>query len=221
MATTPEDKKIPKESKTKKIPRSPIEIVQEGNAVLRKKAQLVSTEEIPTPKIQRIIADMVKALDSQDDGVGIAAPQIGHSLAIFVISGKALERIEASKNEDQTDKENMPEKIKMKPSSPIIDVDVKKKTFKNLVFINPRIIKLSKEKKWMDEGCLSVRWLYGKVQRSIRATISAYDETGKLFERGGGGVLAHIYQHEVDHLDGTLFIDKAIDLEEMEPSEEK
>lgn len=142
---------------------------------------------------------MIKALDSQQDGVGIAAPQIGHSLAIFVISGKALERIEQAKTGEEA----------------------LKKTYKNLVFINPKIVKLSKQKKWMDEGCLSVRWLYGKVERAIRATVSAYDETGKKFERGGGGVLAHIYQHEVDHLNGTLFIDKAIDLEEVNPNDQE
>lgn len=181
----------------KKIPPSPVEIVQQENPVLRKKAKEVPLDEITSPKIQKVIADMIKALDSQHDGVGIAAPQIGHSLAIFVISGKALERINEAKTPE---------------GSP-------KKTYKDLVFINPKIIKLSKEKKWMDEGCLSVRWLYGKVQRSIRATVSAYDENGNMFERGGGGVLAHIYQHEVDHLNGTLFIDKAVDLEEINPEE--
>ena len=85
---------------TKKIPPSPIEIVQEDNPVLRKKAQAVPLDEITSPKIQKIIADMIKALDSQDDGVGIAAPQIGHSLAIFAISGKALERINQAKDGD-------------------------------------------------------------------------------------------------------------------------
>ncbi len=211
-------KDIPKS--LKKIPTSPVEIVQDGDPVLRKKAALVPIEEISSPKIQKIITDMVKALDSQNDGVGIAAPQIGHSLAIFAISGQALERIDAAKNEDAVDKENMPEKVNLKPTISIQGDVIKKKVYKNLVFINPKIVKLSKEKKWMDEGCLSVRWLYGKVQRSIRATISAYDETGKKFERGGGGILAHIYQHEVDHLNGTLFIDKAIDVEEINPNEE-
>lgn len=183
----------------KKIPPSPVEIVQQENPILRKKARELALSEIASPKIQKIIEDMIKALDSQQDGVGIAAPQIGHSLAIFVISGKALERIEQAKTGEEA----------------------LKKTYKNLVFINPKIVKLSKQKKWMDEGCLSVRWLYGKVERAIRATVSAYDETGKKFERGGGGVLAHIYQHEVDHLNGTLFIDKAIDLEEVNPNDQE
>lgn len=193
-------------SKKKTIPHSPVEIVQEGDPVLRKKAALVPVEEIGSAKIKRVISDMIKALDSQHDGVGIAAPQIGHSLAIFVISGKAMQRIDEAKNEEKNLGE-LPESV------------VPKKIYKDMVFINPKILKLSKEKKMMDEGCLSVRWLYGKVKRSIRATVAAYDENGKYFERGGGGVLAHIYQHETDHLNGVLFIDNAVDLEEINPDE--
>jgi peptide deformylase len=93
---------------------------------------------------------------------------------------------------------------------------------KDAIFINPTITKYSKEKKWMEgEGCLSVRWVYGKVQRSTKVTIRAYDEEGRIFERGAGGLLAHIFQHEVDHLDGILFIDKAKDLEEADPADVK
>ena len=61
----------------------------------------------------------------------------------------------------------------------------------------------------MHEGCLSVRPLWGEVNRSINATITAYDENGVKITRGAGGLLAHIFQHETDHLDGVLFIDKA------------
>ena len=61
----------------------------------------------------------------------------------------------------------------------------------------------------MHEGCLSVRPLWGEVERSTNATVEAYDETGKKFTRGAGGLLAHIFQHETDHLDGVLFIDRA------------
>ena len=69
----------------------------------------------------------------------------------------------------------------------------------------------------MPEGCLSVRWLYGEVKRSTNATILAYDEKGEKFTRGAGGLLAQIFQHETDHLDGILFTDKARNLEEMSP----
>jgi len=84
-----------------------------------------------------------------------------------------------------------------------------------LVFINPTIIKSSKDKKKMEEGCLSVRGKYGKVRRSTRVTIFAYDENGDEFELSAGGLLAQIFQHEIDHLDGILFVDKAVDIIEI------
>jgi peptide deformylase len=67
----------------------------------------------------------------------------------------------------------------------------------------------------MTEGCLSVRPLYGKVRRATRATIEAYNENGKKFTKEGVGLLAHIFQHETDHLNGILFIDKAKNLQEI------
>ena len=86
-----------------------------------------------------------------------------------------------------------------------------------MVFINPKISKLSKEKEWTPEGCLSVRWLYGKTYRSKKASISAYDENSKKFTRGASGLLAQIFQHETDHLNGILFIDHAKDIKEELP----
>jgi peptide deformylase len=90
---------------------------------------------------------------------------------------------------------------------------------KPLVFINPKIIKRSKKTAIMQEGCLSVRWIYGKTKRSVACTIEAYDEDGKKFTYGGNGLLAHIFQHETDHLDGILFIDHGFDLEEYTEEE--
>ena len=88
---------------------------------------------------------------------------------------------------------------------------------KDLVFINPKISKLSREKEWLPEGCLSVRWLYGKTLRSKKAMITAYDENGKKFTRGASGLLAQIFQHETDHLNGILFIDHAKEIKEEKP----
>ena len=150
-------------------------------------------KDISSPKIKKVIREMKEALNSQDDGVAIAAPQIGYSLRIFIVSKKVFEINKAVK-------EN-PRGI----------------SSTGLVFINPVIKKVSKEKKGLEEGCLSVRFLYGKVERSNKATISAYNEAGKKFERGGTGLLAQIFQHEVDHLNGILFIDKAKSLEELAP----
>lgn len=87
----------------------------------------------------------------------------------------------------------------------------------NLTFINPEITKMSKKQKLVEEGCLSVRWLYGEVKRAEKVSVTAYDETGKKFVRHASDLLAQIFQHETDHLNGILFTDQAINLKEMKP----
>jgi len=168
-------------------------IVQSEDSVLRKISKDVPINDIIKNDIKKVIDDMNTALNSQSDGVAIAAPQIGISLRIFIISGRVFD--EDFIRGDKT---------------------FKIKKHKNLVFINPFFKKISKDKKLMSEGCLSVRPLYGKVRRATRATIEAYDEHGKKFEMNGSGLIAHIFQHETDHLNGILFIDKAKDLHEEE-----
>ena len=64
-----------------------------------------------------------------------------------------------------------------------------------------------------------MRWLYGKVQRARNVTIRALDKNGEEFTRGAGGILAQIFQHELDHLEGVLFIDKAKEVVEITPEE--
>ena len=73
----------------------------------------------------------------------------------------------------------------------------------------------------MEEGCLSVRPLFGKVRRATRATVEAYNERGEKFTMEGTGLLAHVFQHEIDHLEGVLFIDKAKNLREIYYNDEK
>lgn len=175
-----------------------INIVQKENSILREIARDIPLADITSKRVERIIADMKQAIAEQDDAVAIAAPQIGESLRIFVISGKVF--LEEYPEADEIDPNDIPP---------------------DLVCINPKIIKLSKDKKKMSEGCLSVRWLYGKVRRATRASISAYDEHGKSFTRGASGLLAQIFQHEIDHLDGILFIDTADEIEEIPPEKQK
>lgn len=81
--------------------------------------------------------------------------------------------------------------------------------FPTIIAINPHIIKISKRTHIVGEGCLSVPKLYGVVKRSTSVTLEAQDEHGKLFKQSAKGLLAQIIQHECDHLDGTLFIDRA------------
>lgn len=91
---------------------------------------------------------------------------------------------------------------------------------KPFVFINPEIIKISKKTKSMQEGCLSVRWIYGTTERHVGVTVEAYNINGKKFSYGASGLIAHIFQHEIDHLDGVLFIDHGHDFEEYSSEEE-
>lgn len=87
----------------------------------------------------------------------------------------------------------------------------------DMVFINPEITKLGRKKEAMSEGCLSVRWKYGLVKRSTTATVKALNMQGNEFVMSGKGLLAQIFQHETDHLNGVLFIDKATDVEDLPP----
>ncbi len=91
----------------------------------------------------------------------------------------------------------------------IIEDQSKDSELPTLVVINPRIVKASKKTHEVGEGCLSVPDHYGLVRRSTNVTLRATDENGDEYERGAGGLLAQIIQHEVNHLDGILFIDVA------------
>lgn len=178
----------------------PKKIVQQEDLILRKTAKEVPVSKIKSPEIQKILKEMKEALASQEDGVALAAPQIGYSLRIFIVSEKVEKMLKKKK------KEGVPEK---------------KTEFKDTIYINPSIKKISRERKVLEEGCLSVRYLYGQVERGSKAIIEAYNEKGEKFSRGGSGLLAQIFQHEVDHLNGVLFIDKAEYIEEILPEDLK
>ncbi|PIZ86121.1 hypothetical protein COX94_01060 [Candidatus Nomurabacteria bacterium CG_4_10_14_0_2_um_filter_33_9] len=185
------------------------EIVQKNDKVLHQNTKEILVSEITTPKIKKILKEMSLALKSQGDGVAIAAPQIGYLLSIFVVSGKIFH-----KDFIRGEKVPTPDGVGIPTSDKNQNVG---KLPKDLIFINPKILKLSKEKKWLPEGCLSVRWLYGRTYRSDKATVVAYNENGKKFQRGASGLLAQIFQHETDHLKGILFIDHAKDVREELP----
>lgn len=176
-------------------------ILQKDNPILRKISKAVPTSEINSPKIKNVIEEMKKELNSQDDGLAIAGPQIGELWRIFVVSGKVPKFLEAQKN-GEIDK---------------IDFKKIKKEYPDTIFINPEIKKMSRKTDQMEEGCLSARWLYGRVRRSQKVTIEALDENGQKIKAGATGLLAQIFQHEIDHLNGILFIDKAEELEKFKP----
>jgi peptide deformylase len=164
-------------------------IMQNGEKVLRSKAKPVPASWFGTPKLRQIVDDMAETLDGEMDGVAIAAPQVALPYQIFLVR---YDRMKPPLEEGQP-----PRKA---------DVGI---------FINPEVVKLSKKSIPMDEGCLSVRHIYGKAKRKTRATVRAYDVEGKQFERGAGGILAQAFQHETDHLKGGLFTDIATELTEI------
>ena len=177
-------------------------IVQDTEPVLRKKAKPIPNSEIASPKIQHLIAQMQELLAREDNGVGLAAPQVGVSLRLFIVSGKAL-----MPERDAKSSENNDEKTTAIPP--------------DMVCINPELVRASRAKKEMSEGCLSVRGLYGSVVRHEKATIRALDQNGEPFIRHASGLLSQIFQHEIDHLDGVLYTDKAVSLDQDAESKKK
>lgn len=99
----------------------------------------------------------------------------------------------------------------------VVSQKVLPKAKDDVVFINPKIVRLGKKKEMVSEGCLSVRWKYGLVKRSVTATVKAINVQGNEFVMSGKGLLAQIFQHEVDHLNGILFTDTAINVEDLPP----
>ncbi len=163
-------------------------IVQEGAEVLRNIATPVPNGLFGTPELTQILKDMEVALDKELDGVALAAPQIGIPYRIFII------------RKDRT----------MPPPAPTSEVGAPTTSVGVVeVYINPEIVKTSRKRVEADEGCLSVRGIYGVTHRHERATVKAYMPDGKKFERGGGGLIAQIFEHEIDHLNGILFTDHA------------
>lgn len=162
-------------------------IVQNGDPVLRAVARPVDETLFGSEELSRMLRDMEEALDTQVDGVALAAPQIGLSYRIFLVRyDRMLPRTEEAHPKDVG------------------------------VFINPELVKTSRKTEVMDEGCLSVRGIYGHTLRHDRATVRARTADGGTFMRGAGGILAQAFQHEIDHLDGILFIDHAVDMREVE-----
>ena len=152
-------------------------IAQLGNAVLRKRAAAVDIENILDDEIQQLISKMMLTV-SEAGGVGIAAPQIHHSLRIFIMCSKPNARY---------------------PDAPLMQPTA---------IINPEILSYSKEKVKDWEGCLSVPSMRGLVPRYNQITVRYFDQQGNEQRKELTDFLARIFQHELDHLNGLTFIDQ-------------
>jgi len=162
-----------------------LKIVQTGDPVLRQTARELSAEEIRGAEIQRLIEWMRETMRDAP-GVGLAAPQVGLSLQLAVI-------------EDPADLQRTmpPERLAERARRPV--------PFH--VIVNP-VLSLEGDPVEFFEGCLSAPGFFGLVPRASRARVECLDEHGEPRSLAADGWYARILQHEIDHLHGTLYLDR-------------
>ena len=163
-----------------------LEIVQAGDPVLRKVARQLSVEEIKDPATQRLILQMRDTMRAAP-GVGLAAPQIGESIQLAVI-------------EDRIDYiSDVPdEQLALRQRSPV-DFHV---------IINPKLTIIGESSIEFFEGCLSVEGFAAVVRRGESVRVECLNERAEPITINAQGWYARILQHEIDHLNGTLYIDR-------------
>lgn len=163
-----------------------LQIVQAGDPVLRLRARALSSEQIHSSEIQQLIGEMRESMRAAP-GVGLAAPQVGHSLQLAVIEDRA-----------EYHKDITADQLREKDRKPV--------PFH--VLINPEIVSRSEQSRIFFEGCLSVGGFCAMVPRSWTVRVDYLDEHGTRRSLEATGWHARIIQHEVDHLLGTLYIDR-------------
>ncbi len=158
-----------------------LEILTYPNPLLREVSEPVTEF---GPELKKLIDDMLETMYDAN-GIGLAAAQVGKLIKLLVIDTRPRD-LERTDDDDQT--------------------ELEKKIRQPLILINPEIIK-GEGKTTFDEGCLSVPSFFETVERFEKIEVKAFDSDGKEFRFETDGLLAICIQHEMDHLDGTLFID--------------
>jgi peptide deformylase len=155
------------------------QVVEIGDPVLRRRARELSPEEIGSSRVQGLIDDLIDTRRATH-GAGLAAPQVGESVRVAIVEVE----------------EGHP-RYSYKPPEPLT------------VLINPTIEPLDDLLVEINEGCLSVPDLRGTLQRSVEIRVRYLDREGAEHDQVKRGLTAGTFQHEVDHLDGILFVDRA------------
>ena len=143
-------------------------VVTHPNDILRTVSEPISDADLLDPKTQEMIDDLIETMNVEN-GIGIAAPQVGEHVRIVIIETK-----------------NGPE-----------------------VFVNPKIISRSERMVKSEEGCLSVPGVHGFVERHKTVKVKAKNRDGEPLRVKADHMISIVLHHEIDHLDGILFIDKA------------
>lgn len=162
-----------------------LEILTYPNPILREVSKPVKEF---TPKIKKLAADMLETMYDAN-GIGLAAIQVGEVIRMLVLDTRPKDPENQRYDYEDEDMSELERKIKQP-----------------LVLINPEIIK-GEGKTTFDEGCLSVPSFFETVERFETIEVKAFDVDGKEFRFKTDGLLAIAIQHEMDHLEGTLFID--------------
>jgi len=157
------------------------EIVEIGNPVLRERARDVTLDELRSDAVQALIDDMIDTMRAAD-GAGLAANQVGETVRVAVVEVRPGNP-----------------RYPYKPPVPLT------------VIVNPVIEPLDDEVEQINEGCLSVPNLRGEVPRHVSVRVRYLDREGVEREEIRRGLTAGTFQHELDHLDGTLFVDRVVD----------
>lgn len=169
-------------------------ILQYGSPILETPS--TDVEDIKDAKVQNIINEMLKILKVEADrSAGLSAPQIGELLNIAICR--------------RTDLENS-------------DLNTKPENIDWEVMVNPKIISKSKSKSTHWEGCLSINDgdLFGRVERPKEIEVEYIDITGRIKKIGARDFFSHVVQHEIDHLNGVLFLKYIADPTELYTSDE-
>jgi peptide deformylase len=160
---------------------SVLPITQVGDPVLRTQAAPLSPDQLADPATQRFIDDLIETKRAAN-GAGLAANQVGDTRRIAI--------------------------VEVEPGNPRYPY---KPPYPLTVLVNPRVVEASDELIEVNEGCLSVPGLRGTVERHARVEVEFEDRDGQTQRIGVAGLSAGTFQHEIDHLDGVLFLDRVRD----------
>jgi peptide deformylase len=164
-----------------------LKVARMGHPVLRAKALPVPENQILTPPVQRLIDDMFETM-REYSGIGLAAPQIHQSVRIFVAGVREAEIGPSMSADDE-----MP----------------------SIAVINPEVTLVGEPTREGWEGCLSIPDIRGLVPRAHDVRVQAFDRTGKRISFTASGLAARVIQHENDHLNGILFLDRMATFESL------
>lgn len=157
-------------------------VIEFGDPILRQECDLIAESDISSSVTQDLVDDLIETCDANPLGVGIAAPQIGVSKSIFIIRTKPTE------------------------SSPDLPARTR-------ICINPEILEYTGDTVQLWDGCLSsgVKPMFAKTKRYKTVKVRYINREGKVITEKLSGFMAHVFQHEFDHIKGVLFVDRITD----------